>query len=295
MANRNATISRVSALSATAEDEIVAHLNRDGVAIVTGMFPKEHVDQVRQDLQHKFNTNSADGSPYCATTTRRVSGLFGISNACVDLAMHPLQLAVVNKLLTSTYHFYVGSEKLTSVSKPTISATAAFRLEPGGIQQGLHRDDVDYHTRPSDWPMLIGCFTALTRVHAKNGAIVFIPGSNTWIDQDRRALVDETVPAELEPGDTVIYLANTYHGLGGNTTQDECCELVGIFMGKGFYRQTENEYLAVPPERCKEMKLSAAALRVLGYAVSPPFLGYIDFKDPVESIFGIDDDETVKM
>ncbi|CAF3391610.1 unnamed protein product [Rotaria socialis] len=120
------------------------------------MFSKEHVGQVRQDLQQKFNTTSADGSPYCATTTRRVSGLFGISNACVDLAMHPLQLAV-----------------------PTISATAAFRLEPGGIRQGLHRDDVDYHTRPSDWPMLVGCFTALTKVHAKTGAIVFIPSSNT--------------------------------------------------------------------------------------------------------------------
>ncbi|CAF4227000.1 unnamed protein product, partial [Rotaria sordida] len=39
------TIARVSATSATAQDEILQHIKRDGVVIVNGMFTKEHMEQ----------------------------------------------------------------------------------------------------------------------------------------------------------------------------------------------------------------------------------------------------------
>jgi hypothetical protein len=51
----------------------------------------------------------------------------------------------------------------------------------------------------------------------------------------------------------------------------------------------------VPPERCKDLHLSPAELRVLDYGVSEPACGFVKYKDPMESIFGIIDDETVRL
>lgn len=65
---------------------------------------------------------------------------------------------------------------------------------------------------------MIGCVTALTKTTAANGATVVIPGSHLW-GLERRPLDEETVPAELEPGDACIFLGNTYHAGGGNITK----------------------------------------------------------------------------
>lgn len=286
---------RIAATKETAEDEILDCLQRDGVAIVTGMYSKSHVDQVKQDLAPHFDSDVADLSGFFPTTTQRATGLFAISRACVDLAMHPLLLGVANRLLTSTYSFYLGSEKTTVQSKPIISSTVGFRVNPGGQQQRLHRDDVDLHARPSDWPVMLGCVIALTQTHKNNGATIVIPGSHLWQDLDRIPKVDEAVPAELEPGDATIFVGNLYHAGGANTTVDERRETAGIFIAKGFYRQAENEYLMVPPERCKELNMSPAELRLLGYGISKPSCGFVKYKDPMESVFGIIDDETVPL
>ncbi|CAF0966623.1 unnamed protein product, partial [Adineta ricciae] len=168
-------------------------------------------------------------------------------------------------------------------------------VNPGGKQQELHRDCNDFHTRPCDWPAMIGCVTALTRTHRNNGATIVIPGSHLWTDENRFPLVEEAVPAELEPGDATIFVGNLYHAAGANTTKDERRETVGIFMAKSYYRQAENEYLMVPPERCRELRLTPDELRVLGYGISEPSCGFVKYKDPMESIFGIIDDQTVRL
>jgi ectoine hydroxylase-related dioxygenase (phytanoyl-CoA dioxygenase family) len=295
MSATNVTITRISATKATVEDEIMEHLNRDGVVIVTGMYSREHIEQAKQDLAPHFAADVGDQSGFFPSTTQRATGFFGISRACIDLAMHPLLLNVANRLLTSTCTFYRGLEKITAVSKPVISSTVGFRVNPGGKQQGLHRDDTDFHARPCDWPVIIGCVIALTRTHKDNGATIVIPGSHLWQDEDRAPLVEEAVPAELEPGDATIFVGNLYHAGGGNITQDERRETAGIFIAKGFYRQSENQYLMVPPERCRELQMSPQELRVLGYGISKPACGFVNYKDPMESVFGIIDDETVRM
>ncbi|UJR07469.1 hypothetical protein I4U23_011758 [Adineta vaga] len=289
------SIARISAASKTAADDILDYLQRDGVVIVNGMFTKDHIERVKNDLEPHFDTDIIDQSGFFPSTTQRATGLFGISRACVDLAMHPLFLSVANRLLTSTYTFYLGSTKTIVTSKPIISSTVGFRVNPGGKQQALHRDCTDLHSRPCDWPVMIGCVTALTRTHKNNGATIVIPGSHLWTDEHRIPLVEEALPAELEPGDATIFLGNLYHAGGANITEDERRETAGIFMAKGYYRQAENEYLMVPPERCKELQLTAEELRVLGYGISEPACGFVKYKDPMESIFGIVDDKTVRL
>lgn len=96
-------------------------LKLDGVVIVTEMYSREHVEQVKQDLAPYFAADVGDQSGFFPKTTQR-----------------------------STCVFYRGSEKITAVSKPIISSTVGFRVNPGGKQQGLHRDDTDFHARPCD-------------------------------------------------------------------------------------------------------------------------------------------------
>jgi ectoine hydroxylase-related dioxygenase (phytanoyl-CoA dioxygenase family) len=65
---------------------------------------------------------------------------------------------------------------------------------------------------------MLGVIVGITRCTYENGATMVIPGSHTW-DNERAPEVYEAVPAELEIGDALFFLGNTYHGGGANITQ----------------------------------------------------------------------------
>jgi len=278
----------------TSIEEMCNIIDRDGGLIVKDFINKELANQIKSDLKPYFDTDRVDSSGFFPETTQRATGLLGISDGCVDLALHPIYTAISRHYLTSTHTAWTGQKQYTAVSHPQISSTVGFRVNPGGRQQALHRDDGDYHAKPQDWPVMIGSVTALTKTTARNGATVAIPGSHKW-DLSRCPYDEEAVPAELEIGDTFIFLGNVVHAGGRNITTDESRETVGIFLCKGMARQAENQYLMVPPELAKKRKLSPAALRILGYGISLPSLGFKDYQDPMISVFGIDDAETVHM
>lgn len=150
----------------------------------------------------------------------------------------------------------------------------------------------DYHTRNADMPMMLGCVTAITKTTKENGATIVIPGSHKW-GPDQCPYDNEAIPAELNPGDALFFVGNLYHAGGGNTTKDQARETVGIFLCKAQYRPAENQMLMVPPEKAK--RLSPQAQRLLGYGIARPSLGFMNYKDPMEVLFGVKDDETVEM
>ena len=79
-----------------------------------------------------------------------------------------------------------------------------------------------------------------------------------------------------------------------NMERDDARETVGIFMCKGTLRQEENQYLSIPPEIAKTRNFPPKMLRLLGYGICPPALGFYKYRDPMKVIFGIEDEETVK-
>lgn len=209
--------------SSTTPSHLQTILERDGAVIVTNLIARDVAAQIHADLAPSFAADAGDQSGFFPSTTRRALGLLGISQGCVDLALNPLFNEVASRMLTSTFTYWIGQTQHTAVSKPTISSTVGFQVNPGSKQQGLHRDEIDYHVRDVDRAgdtgkgMLIGCVTALTRTTKANGATVVIPGSHRWSD-DRCPYDHEAVPAELEPGDATIFLGSTYHAGGANTT-----------------------------------------------------------------------------
>ncbi|OAG45085.1 hypothetical protein AYO21_00433 [Fonsecaea monophora] len=256
----------------TTADVVQEFLERDGAVIVTNLITAEQAAQIRRDLKPHFDADGGDKSGFFPNTTRRAIGLLGKSATCVDLALNPLFNEVASRLLTSKFEYWIGQERQVAVSKPQISSTVGFQVNPGSRQQGLHRDDIDYHVRSGHDSVLIGCVVATVKTTRENGATVLIPGSHRWKD-DRCPYDHEAVPAELEPGDATIFLGSTYVRM---------------------YRQVENQYLTVPPSVASS--LPTKAQRLLGYGVSPPFCGFAtDYKDPMQELFGVVDAETVVL
>jgi ectoine hydroxylase-related dioxygenase (phytanoyl-CoA dioxygenase family) len=202
---------------ATTTELLVSVVEKDGGVIVQNIISAELTAQIKQDLEPHFNTDKIDASGFFPTTTQRATGLLAFSDACADLACNQTYINVANKMISSTYTYWTGQKQETVTSKPVISSTVGFRVNPGGHQQDLHRDDGDYHTRSCDMPMMLGCVTALTKTTAENGATIVIPGSHLW-GPDRCPKNEEAIPAELEPGDALIFAGNLYHAGGGNST-----------------------------------------------------------------------------
>lgn len=133
-------IERRNAQSATTQ-ELISIIERDGGVIVEDLISKELAAQIKADLEPYFNSDVKDESGFFPETTKRATGLLGISDACVELACNKTFIDVANAMLTSVFTGWNGQEQHTWRSKPYISSTVAFRVEPGGKQQGLHRDD----------------------------------------------------------------------------------------------------------------------------------------------------------
>jgi len=287
------TLTRLDANDpATTTDLLVSVIERDGGVVVQNIISQELAAQIKSDLKPHFETDKIDRSGFFPSTTKRATGLLAISDACVELACNPTYISVANRMLSSTYTYWTGQTQETVTAKPIISSTVGFRVTPGGKQQRLHRDDSDYHARSCDVPVMLGCVTALTKTTKDNGATIIIPGSHLW-EKDRCPHNEEAIPAELEIGDALIFVGNLFHAGGGNITTDQYRETVGIFLCKPYYRQAENQYLMVPPEKAK--RLSPQAQRLLGYGICLPSLGFVDYQDPMRKLFGVEDEETVDM
>ncbi|KAH0421400.1 phytanoyl-CoA dioxygenase [Colletotrichum camelliae] len=274
----------------TTPEKLVEIINRDGGVIVEKLITRELAGSIKRDLKPYFDEDIPDKYGFFPPTTQRASGLLAISDNCVELACNKLYTDVANLMVSSSYTFWRGDHQKTVSGKPIISSTVGFRVNPGGKRQVLHRDDNDYHPHDKKLPVMIGCVTALTKTTAANGATVIIPGSHLW-GPERRPFDEETVPAELEPGDACIFLGNIYHAGGGNITKDEYRETVGIFLCQPTLRPAENQFLMVPLEKVRKMKPQAQ--RLLGYGLCEPGVGFMKYQDPMRVLFGVEDEETV--
>jgi len=126
---------------ATTTELLVSIIERDGGVIVENIISQELAGRIKTELKPYFDTDKVDPSGFFPETTQRATGLFARSDACVELAMNKTYIDVANAMLSSTYTYWNGQVQETVTSKPIISSTVGFRVNPGGRQQALHRDD----------------------------------------------------------------------------------------------------------------------------------------------------------
>lgn len=125
----------------TTPAQVIEVLEREGGVIIENLISQELAQQIKTDLKPHFDGDTPDKYGFFPETTQRASGLLGISDACVELACNPLYISVANAMVSSSYTFWRGDHQETVSGKPIISSTVGFRVNPGGRQQVLHRDD----------------------------------------------------------------------------------------------------------------------------------------------------------
>ncbi|KAJ5979322.1 hypothetical protein N7501_002664 [Penicillium viridicatum] len=72
------------------------------------------------------------------------------------------------------------------------------------------------------------------------------------------------------------------------TNPDEWRTLHGMFFTRGIYRQEENIYLA--NSAGEVLRWSPKAQKALGYELSSPNIGFVEFKTPIQYLRGADVD-----
>ena len=78
-------------------------------------------------------------------------------------------------------------------------------------------------------------------------------------------------------------LASCFHGGGANTTTDQYRLVFGTFMTRGYLRQEENQFLAVPVEVAKDYDRSTQ--KIMGYSLSDPACGTVELMDPIYQLY----------
>lgn len=133
--------------ASTTPEKAISFIERDGGVIIENLISHNLAEQIKKDLKPHFDKDIPDKYGFFPATTQRATGLLGISDACVELACNPFYISVANALVSSTFTFWRDDHQVTVSGKPIISSTVGFRVNPGGKQQVLHRDDKYEHYR----------------------------------------------------------------------------------------------------------------------------------------------------
>ncbi|WAO91219.1 Hypothetical protein NCS54_00867900 [Fusarium falciforme] len=289
----------VQRLPATAPPEhFIALLKRDGGVIAENFVPLEVIDKCNADIKPKLDAEQRWNGDFFPKETRKCTSLIANSTTyTTELLMHPLYQAICDHFLTTRNSFWWGDKWKESVSKPQAHTGAAMYIGPGAKAQPLHRDDYLHHNVhtevPAPWDderdknreSAVGLFVAGTNTNKANGATRFIPGSHLWGNYERKSPPDEskTVHAELNKGDAFFMFASCFHGGSANTTTDSYRLVYSTFVTRGWLRQEDNMYLAIP--RDVLMRYPRHIQRFIGYSCSDPGCGLVDDLDPMYTLY----------
>ena len=251
--------------AAAASAAAVVHaMGRDGYCIVEGMLSPAQVEETRAGLLEILQATPLGRNDFEGYKTQRIYALFAKTRALDSLAVHPLLLGVLDEVLG---HYQ-------------LSAPTGIQIGPGEKAQILHRDQAIYPL-PLDFPdVVVNTMWAFDDFTEANGATRLVPGSHTWADRVPSA-DDPVVCAEMPAGSVNFYLGRVWHGGGANTTDRPRLGVI-LEYAAAWLRAQENHILAVPRETVAE--LTERLQELLGYNIYPPFVGYVDGRDPKKFI-----------
>ncbi|RDW58182.1 hypothetical protein BP6252_13593 [Coleophoma cylindrospora] len=274
--------------SSATVDDIVSALKITGGVIVRNFLDLEDINRILEDVNPYLEADKPWGGDFFPPETRRAFGLMGKSPTfATSMVGNPLWTGVTDALLTSHLKYnWVGDKNEESISVPQLHNTIVFRIGPGARAQALHRDDTPHHPdhRAVAEHVLgrdcgVGLFVGATRTTKANGATRFIPGSHLWDYREGPPKEEQTVFAELNPGDAFMMLSGCFHGGSANTTKNEDRVLLSTFSCRGWLRQEENQYLANSIDSIRG--LPPALQERMGYGLSRPFLGWVNLQSPM--------------
>ena len=245
-------------LGAATVDTVVAGLEDDGYVVVEGVLDPDAVAAVRADLREVLARTPTGRNDFEGFATQRIYALFAKTRAFDALAIDPLVVGVLDRVL--------GPHQL--------SAPVGIQIGPGEKAQMLHRDE-DVYPLPHPHPdVVLNTMWPFDDFVEANGATRLVPGSQRRNEQPAES---ETMVAEMPAGSVLFYLGSLWHGGGANRTDRPRLGVILEYVAS-WLRPQENHVLAVPPEVVATLEPRLQEL--LGYGICPPFVGYVDGRHP---------------
>lgn len=274
-------------------------LSEHGYCILEGFLP--NIKEIQNEFHKKLLPKTPKGrNRFEGGKTQRCYSLFNKTRTFDSFVTDPLVLDVVSSVL--------GSEHFL------LSSTVGINIGPGEKEQPLHRDDGKYPVpRPHD-EIVINCMIAVDDFTKENGGTVLYPGSHTWqysgendyavknvlpngLDasyntggvsamntvsqlqksENGASEASRAIQCEMKAGSIMIYRGSLLHGGGKNNSKTPRLGILIEFIS-AWLRPQENHLIGVDREVVKT--LPTKLQEMLGWTVSPPFIGYVDGRHP---------------
>jgi ectoine hydroxylase-related dioxygenase (phytanoyl-CoA dioxygenase family) len=246
-------------------DAVLAALDEFGFAVVERLADVATMDRLNAEFDPYVDAVPLGRTEFAGYRTRRINTLIAKSKTCGELALHPLVLAICDRVLLPfcvRYHLHV---------------TSLIELQPGERAGALHRDGNIYPVQFPAIPMTLASFWACTDFTEENGGTLVVPGSHRW-PHDRKPRPEEIVPTAMPRGSVLLYTSNLIHGNGANRSNGKRRGMA-LHYNLGWLRQEENMYLSLPPSIART--LPEELQRLVGYDFGGPYLGFIEAGHPL--------------
>ncbi len=265
---QNMTLKRIPA-TAPLQQQLDA-FDEDGGVIVEGLFPADTIATMRDAVlsaAESVEPGSTDqglgeaGRTFDGAHTIRFSSLGKLSPAFFELLDNPRYAQIADSVL------------LPNCGSYWVNTGQVMLIGPGETAQMLHRDCLNWaqHCAPL-WPdcaeITVSAMIALDEVTEELGATRVIPGSQRWADFADFGDPSQTVAAELEPGDALVYSGKVVHGGGANLTSDQWRNAMHISFVVGWLVPEESSPLDYSDEELESQ--SARVQRLLGHRSYDP-------------------------
>jgi ectoine hydroxylase-related dioxygenase (phytanoyl-CoA dioxygenase family) len=243
-------------------DNVCERLATDGYCILERLLPPDDVAVRKAALDALVADTKQGRTDFEGFSTRRVYAPFAKTRVLDDLALHPLILGVLDRVL--------GDYQL--------SQPAVISIGPGETAQVLHTDDSVYPLpRPHD-EVVTNVMWAFDDFTEENGATHILPRSHGAAEPPaNRQDYSGTVRAVMPAGSACVFVGSAFHAGGANKSQRPRLGVVIEYCAT-WVRPQENHYLSCPravvrvlPERLQEL---------LGYNVRNGILGNADGRHP---------------
>jgi ectoine hydroxylase-related dioxygenase (phytanoyl-CoA dioxygenase family) len=243
-----------------------------GYVILENALDEIRLKNLHQELEPYFEGRANSKAHFFGFNTKRIEALFTKSEIAQEMATHPAILSLVDHVLGENCDTF------------QINLTQGIRINPGEEAQILHPDSAMFPISNKPFEFQLNAIWAYSEFTEKNGATVIVPGSHRW-QEGRMPQPHEITQAVMKPGCVLIYAASLLHGGGANYS---ALPRTGIAISYclGWLRQSENQYLAYPPEVARHFNPQLQHL--IGYHVHKPNLGWVHGHDPKDLLTGED-------
>jgi ectoine hydroxylase-related dioxygenase (phytanoyl-CoA dioxygenase family) len=242
-------------------DPILAALGRDGHVVVEGALDPSEAQDIRAELTQVLESIPTGRNDFEGFGTQRIYRLFAKTRLFDDLAIHPVLLGVLDRV----------------IGQCQLSAPTGIRIGSNEAAQILHRDDSIYPLPEPHGEVVLNTIWAFDDFTSENGGTRFVPGSHRWAPGRSPTADDEVIQIEMPAGSVAFYTGSIWHGGGANRTETPRLGVI-LEYAAAWLRPQENHVIGVAPDVVAS--LPEKLQEMLGYNIYPPFMGYVDGRHP---------------